>query len=355
MNTLYFTAARDFEAARQLDAGVHGHGFRARLVAAEGSIDGGFPGGDLDALNRRLNQAAAPLDYGLVNDHLDRAGDETIGAWLLDRLDLAGESALSLKSAPDRGAVVKSSGDSLAWRGFRFESAHRLPRVPAGHKCGRMHGHGFETMLYVSLDEGRDAASTQSAIAEAFAPLHADLHLRCLNDLPGLSNPTSEVLARWIWQRIEEELPGLVGVTVMETASAGCHFDGSGWRIWKSTSFDSAVRLAAAPEGDPRRMVHGHTYTTRLHLSGGLDEVLGWVYDYGDLKQRFDPLFRALDHQPLYEQAGLDDNDSASIARWIDRELADELPGLSRIDVLESPDRGALLLRGDDPRGLLVP
>lgn len=314
-----------------------------------------FPGVESQWLNNRLEEAVSLLDNGLLNDRIPEPGDENVAEWLLDRSGLAGTAGLALQSAPDRGAIVRPEGSRLAWQRFRLEAAHQLPNVPAGHKCGRMHGHGFEVVLFSTLDPDTDARTTQETIADAWYPLHLRLHLTCLNDLPGLENPTSEVLAQWIWQGMQEAARGLAGVTVMETASAGCHFDGAGWRIWKSASFDSAVRLARAPHDDPRRMTHGHTFTTRLHLSGGLDKVMGWVYDFGDVKQRFDPVFRALDHRPLYEQAGLADNDPASIARWIDHEMADALPGLSRIDVLETPGCGALLCREPDDRGLLVP
>ncbi|NEZ02711.1 6-carboxytetrahydropterin synthase [Wenzhouxiangella sp. XN201] len=355
LRSLYFSAAQSFEAARRTGGDLHGHGFCARLVAAPRSFDAAFPGAEVDTLAEQLAAAVAPLDYSLLEDHVENADDAALAGSILTTLNLEAPSALDLRSAPDRGAIVKSGGERLAWQRFRLEAAHRLPHVPPGHKCGRMHGHGFEVTLYGTIEPDAEAHAAQQGIARAWQPLQRQLHLACLNDLPGLENPTSEVLARWIWQRLEEALPDRVGVTVMETGSAGCHFDGERWRIWKSMSFDSAVRLARAPEGDRRQLIHGHTFTTRLHLAGGLDEVMGWVYDYGDVKHRFDPVFRALDHQPLHEQPGLADNDPASIAAYIDAEMAAALPGLSRIDVLSTPGCGALLCRRPDERGLLVP
>jgi 6-pyruvoyltetrahydropterin/6-carboxytetrahydropterin synthase len=358
--SLFFTAAQPFQAARRLavatsEPALHGHGFEARLVAPASACAGAFDGDETDALDRALKRSVAPLDYAFINDHLERPDDARIAGWLLDRCGLADRAGLALQSAPDRGAVVRPGGEFLAWRRFRFESAHYLPHVPDGHKCGRMHGHGFEAFVYAGIESGLDARETQLRIAESWRALHDQLHLACLNDLPGLDNPTSEVLAQWIWQRLADTLAELAGVSVMETASAGCHYDGKAWRIWKAMSFDSAVRLARAPEGDRRRLLHGHTFTTRLHLAGGLDEVMGWVHDYGDVKRQFDPLFRELDHQPLHEKAGLEDNHAAAIARHIETGMAAELPGLSRIDVLERPGNGALLLRGESTRGLLVP
>lgn len=324
-------------------------------MTPESACRPGFPGDETAWLDQRLAQGVTTLDYGLLNDWIPEPCDARIAEWLLDRSGLSGSAGLALRSAPDRGAIVRPEGSRLAWQRFRLEAAHRLPNVPAGHKCGRMHGHGFDVVLFSTLEPQADARTAQRTIADAWHPLHLRLHLTCLNDLPGLENPTSEVLAHWIWKGMQEALPGLAGVTVMETDSAGCHFDGQHWRIWKSTSFDSAVRLARAPEGDPRRMIHGHTFTTRLHLAGELDEVMGWVYDYGDVKRCFDPVFRALDHHPLYDHPDLSDNDPASIAAYIDAEMAAELPGLSRVDVLEKPGCGALLCRQTDDRGLLVP
>ena len=36
------------------------------------------------------------------------------------------------------------------YKEFTFEAAHYLPNVPAGHKCGRLHGHSFCVAIYIS-------------------------------------------------------------------------------------------------------------------------------------------------------------------------------------------------------------
>ncbi|WP_242445782.1 6-pyruvoyl trahydropterin synthase family protein [Chromatium okenii] len=127
-------------------------------------------------------------------------------------------------------------------------------------------------------------------------PLHAELHHACLNDISGLENPTSELLAQWLWQRFAPQLPTLRRVTVCETATAGCHYDGQQFRIWKEQRFESAVQFPDAPAGDGRRRLHGHSYLLRLLLSAPLDAVLGWTVDYGDVKTLFTPVYRQLDH-----------------------------------------------------------
>jgi 6-pyruvoyltetrahydropterin/6-carboxytetrahydropterin synthase len=111
---------------------------------------------------------------------------------------------------------------------FRFEAAHRLPNVPAGHKCARLHGHSFRIELAVRgpVDEHAGWFIDYQQLADAWAPLHEQLDHRYLNEIEGLDNPTSETLARWIWQRLQPSLPGLCRVTVFETCDARCEYEG---------------------------------------------------------------------------------------------------------------------------------
>ncbi|MEQ8994520.1 MAG: 6-carboxytetrahydropterin synthase [Pseudomonadales bacterium] len=116
--------------------------------------------------------------------------------------------------------------------------------------------------------------------------------------------------------------------------------------MWKELTLDSALRLKSAPTSNARRKIHGHTYTLRLHLSGPLDEVMGWTIDFGDVKEAFSPIFKTLDHQPLQEITDLEDNDCASIARWIKAKAAPKVPGLDRVDLYETRGSGAILSWG---------
>lgn len=109
-----------------------------------------------------------------------------------------------------------------------FEAAHRLPNVPPEHKCARMHGHSFKVEVVVegAVDERLGWVVDFEEVADAFAPLHAALDHRVLNDIEGLENPTSENLARWIWVRLRPRLPGLCSLTVHETCSSRCTYRG---------------------------------------------------------------------------------------------------------------------------------
>ena len=111
---------------------------------------------------------------------------------------------------------------------FTFEAAHRLPNVPEGHKCGRLHGHSFSVAIYVggAVDARLGWVLDFAEVKKAFKPLYEQLDHHYLNEVPGLENPTSEVLARWIWGHLEPSLPGLTKVRVCETCTAGCEFRG---------------------------------------------------------------------------------------------------------------------------------
>ena len=114
------------------------------------------------------------------------------------------------------------------WKEFGFEAAHRLPNVPEGHQCARLHGHSFKVAVHVRgpLDPTLGWVMDFAELKRAWRPLDEALDHRYLNDVPGLDNPTSEVLARWIWERLAPTLPGLSQVVVRETCTSGCVYRG---------------------------------------------------------------------------------------------------------------------------------
>ena len=111
---------------------------------------------------------------------------------------------------------------------FTIEAAHRLPHVPEGHKCARLHGHSFRIEIHVRgpVEEPAGWILDFSDIKDAFAPIHEQLDHRFLNEVDGLQNPTSENLCRWIWQRLRPRLPLLSRVLVRETCTTGCSYEG---------------------------------------------------------------------------------------------------------------------------------
>ena len=112
------------------------------------------------------------------------------------------------------------------YKDFTFEAAHRLPNVPEGHKCARLHGHSFRVRVTVQGPVGEHTGWVMdfAELKAAFRPLDERLDHRYLNEIPGLENPTSEILAQWIWRELQGELPTLSAVEVRETCTTGCVF-----------------------------------------------------------------------------------------------------------------------------------
>lgn len=111
---------------------------------------------------------------------------------------------------------------------FTFEAAHRLPLVPEGHKCGRLHGHSFTIGIHVrgEVEKSTGWVMDFADIKAAFLPIHDQLDHHFLNDIEGLGNPTSEEIARWIWRQLRRKLPGLASIEVRETCTSGCIYRG---------------------------------------------------------------------------------------------------------------------------------
>jgi 6-pyruvoyltetrahydropterin/6-carboxytetrahydropterin synthase len=113
-------------------------------------------------------------------------------------------------------------------REFRFEAAHRLPKVPAGHKCARLHGHSFKVELGIHGPVNPETGwlIDFGEIDRVWQPLHELLDHNYMNDVPGLENPTSENLARWLWDRLRPTLTELERVIVHETCDGRCEYSG---------------------------------------------------------------------------------------------------------------------------------
>jgi 6-pyruvoyltetrahydropterin/6-carboxytetrahydropterin synthase len=112
-------------------------------------------------------------------------------------------------------------------RSYRFEAAHFLPKVPPGHKCARMHGHSYaiEVVIEGDVDPERGWVVDFADIDEHAGPLVRLLDHQVLNEIDGLANPTSELLAVWWWQRLAKVLP-VVEVVVSETPTSRCVYRG---------------------------------------------------------------------------------------------------------------------------------
>lgn len=111
---------------------------------------------------------------------------------------------------------------TIIFKDFTFEAAHKLPNVPDGHKCGRLHGHSYKVRVSISgeVDTYTGWIIDFDEIKKAWKPLLNLLDHNYLNDIEGLENPTCEVLAKWIFNFMNNSL-NVRQVEVMETCTCG--------------------------------------------------------------------------------------------------------------------------------------
>lgn len=107
---------------------------------------------------------------------------------------------------------------------FSIESARFLPNLPEGHPCAKMHGHSFKIILDLvgPINPNLGWVMDYNEIQAVANPILKSIDHQILNNVPGLENPTSELIAKWIYDRLKVKLPSLSQVTVAETPSTEC-------------------------------------------------------------------------------------------------------------------------------------
>ncbi len=113
-------------------------------------------------------------------------------------------------------------------------------------------------------------------------------------------------------------------------------------QIFKQFTFDSAHFLPNVPEGHKCKEIHGHTYHLTVYLDGDLDEKLGWVIDFTDVKNVINPIIKSIDHKFLNTIPGLENPTSEVMAIWLWNKIKPELPQLSKIELNETPTSGVI-------------
>lgn len=111
---------------------------------------------------------------------------------------------------------------------FFFEAAHHLPHVAEDHPCRKMHGHSYRVEIAVEgeVDAKMGWVYDHSQISAAMNPLLKELDHHYLNEVPGLENPTEEMICVWLWQHLAPLCPGLAEIVVQETPRARCSYRG---------------------------------------------------------------------------------------------------------------------------------
>lgn len=117
------------------------------------------------------------------------------------------------------------------YKDFTFEAAHFLPTAPEGHPNQRLHGHSFRARVLV---EGEPDPETGlivhlEELEAALVDVRDGLDHRLLNEVDGLKLPTLENICVWIWNRLDNRIPGLAEIQVSrESCGEGCVYAGPG-------------------------------------------------------------------------------------------------------------------------------
>ena len=219
----YIEAAHRNPRSTGVAARLHGHSFQIEVMAA-GEVDPAM-GWLVDY--KEIKEAFAPLerqlDHHCLNDVEGLEHDPTQGgltAWLKQRLapslPLLSDVRVSIvgDNAFKPRLVDADPARSLPrrWR-FTFEAAQYLPQLPPDHPCSRLHGHTYRIEV---------GATDLERLRPGLRRVYDALDHRCLNDIPGLDEATSERLCKWLWQALSEEVDDLRVVIVQETNTARC-------------------------------------------------------------------------------------------------------------------------------------
>lgn len=113
-------------------------------------------------------------------------------------------------------------------REFRFDAAQALTIFPEGHKCRRLHGHTFKLVVQVKgeINPATGLLYDHAEIKTVVKPLLEIVDHSYLNEIPGLENPTIEMMCVWFWEKLKEQLPGLHEIALWETPGAWCRYQG---------------------------------------------------------------------------------------------------------------------------------
>src|SRR5499426_1784492 len=102
------------------------------------------------------------------------------------------------------------------YKEFGFEAAHFLPSATQGHPNARVHGHSFRVRVTIDgePDDKTGLVMNLGDVEVAIDDVRDALDHRLLNEVEGLTQPTLERIATWLWDRLHNRLPGLAEIEV---------------------------------------------------------------------------------------------------------------------------------------------
>src|SRR5690625_4882067 len=108
---------------------------------------------------------------------------------------------------------------------FRFEAGHQL--IHHDGACKEPHGHSYILEVQIqsnSLNEDgpkKNMVIDFHQVSDIVKPMvKTYLDHKWLNETLNTDSPTSEFIARWIYQYLADKLPGLHTVTLSETTTS---------------------------------------------------------------------------------------------------------------------------------------
>jgi 6-pyruvoyltetrahydropterin/6-carboxytetrahydropterin synthase len=115
----------------------------------------------------------------------------------------------------------------LIFKELTFDAAHYLPNLSEHHKCHYMHGHTYKLKVWLEgIPNDIGWIMDFSEIKQALQPVIDCIDHKILNEVPGLENPTCELLAVWLWDRLKPVLPLLKQIELNETPTSGVVYQG---------------------------------------------------------------------------------------------------------------------------------
>jgi 6-pyruvoyltetrahydropterin/6-carboxytetrahydropterin synthase len=116
----------------------------------------------------------------------------------------------------------------ILFRQFTFDSAHFLPNVPEGHKCKEVHGHTYRMVIYMedTIKKNEGWVMDFAEVKKVIYPILEVVDHKLLNNIEGLENPTCELIAVWLWNKIKPQLPILTKIELHETPTSGVIYEG---------------------------------------------------------------------------------------------------------------------------------
>ena len=262
-----------------------------------------------------------------------------------------------------------------------FSASHRywLPELSAAENqqrfglCTQPMGHGHNYVLYVSMLGELDRYGMVLNLSDVKQVIKREvtqpLDFSHLNEgWPEFSQtlPTTENLARVIWQRLAPHLP-LVNIQLFEHPQLWADYEGKGMEAYLTvgTHFSAAHRLAlnsltyeenceiygkcARPNG------HGHNYHLEVTVKGEIDPRTGMLVDLVALEKVLeDMVVEPLDHTflnkdiPYFaEVVPTAENIAVYIASILKEPIINLGAELHKVKLIESPNNSCEIYAAD--------